>query len=226
MLRHAEHGAAAIKALGSKLPAVAVKPQKPTAPSLPLTLYLEKLKRERGADWVGIPFKGGGETTNAILSGSTPIGLIGLGNVTSQIAAGKMTALALTNNIRTPLLPNVPTVEEAGVPRFESATKFAVFAPAGSPGNLGIGLVGVSLAFGLTVVTGAYALGHVSGGHFNPAVTLADAWRGGVAWPLAAAYVVVQIAGALGGRHLDPPYTADRVWRALRAGRTGAGGSS
>ena len=38
--------------------------------------------------------------------------------------------------------------------------------------NLGIGLLGVSLAFGLTVVTGAYALGHISGGHFNPAITL------------------------------------------------------
>src|SRR4051812_16411420 len=38
--------------------------------------------------------------------------------------------------------------------------------------NLGIGLVGVSLAFGLTVLTGAYALGHISGGHFNPAITL------------------------------------------------------
>src|SRR5438874_778599 len=38
--------------------------------------------------------------------------------------------------------------------------------------NLGIGLVGVALAFGLTVLTGAYALGHISGGHFNPAITL------------------------------------------------------
>jgi tripartite-type tricarboxylate transporter receptor subunit TctC len=38
-----------------------------TAPSLPLALYLEKLKRERGADWVAIPFRGGGDTTNAIL---------------------------------------------------------------------------------------------------------------------------------------------------------------
>lgn len=38
--------------------------------------------------------------------------------------------------------------------------------------SLGIGLVGVSVAFGLAVLTGAYALGHVSGGHFNPAVTL------------------------------------------------------
>ena len=38
-----------------------------TAPSLPLALYLEKLKRERGADWVAIPFRGGGDTTNAVL---------------------------------------------------------------------------------------------------------------------------------------------------------------
>src|SRR5690606_40605097 len=38
--------------------------------------------------------------------------------------------------------------------------------------NLGIGLVGVSLAFGLTVLTAAYAMGHISGGHFNPAVTV------------------------------------------------------
>jgi tripartite-type tricarboxylate transporter receptor subunit TctC len=38
-----------------------------TAPSLPLALYLEKLKRKRGADWVAIPFRGGGDTTNAVL---------------------------------------------------------------------------------------------------------------------------------------------------------------
>src|ERR1700748_1727555 len=38
--------------------------------------------------------------------------------------------------------------------------------------SLGIGFVGVSLAFGLTVLTMAYTLGHISGGHFNPAVTL------------------------------------------------------
>jgi len=48
---------------------------------------------------------------------------------------------------------------------------------AGVP-NIGIGLVGVSLAFGLTVLTGAYALGHISGGHFNPAVSV-GLWIGG-----------------------------------------------
>jgi len=44
--------------------------------------------------------------------------------------------------------------------------------------NVGIGLVGVSLAFGLSVLTGAYALGHISGGHFNPAVSV-GLWIGG-----------------------------------------------
>src|SRR3954469_1677803 len=44
--------------------------------------------------------------------------------------------------------------------------------PAGQNTGLGIGFVGVSFAFGLTVLTMAYAVGHISGGHFNPAITL------------------------------------------------------
>ena len=57
-----------------------------------------------------------------------------------------------------------------------SAVLAANFGGEGNP--LGIGLVGVALAFGLTVLTGAYALGRISGGHFNPAVS-AGLWAGG-----------------------------------------------
>ncbi len=83
--------------------------------SIPCVVYMDSLKQDKGADWVRVPFKGGGEATNAILGGSTPIGLIGLGNVIAQIRANKMNALALVNNIRTPLLPDVPTWSEAAV---------------------------------------------------------------------------------------------------------------
>ena len=65
--------------------------------------------------------------------------------------------------------------------------------------NVGIGLLGVSLAFGLTVLTGAYALGPISGGHFNPAVSV-GLWAGG-RFPASqlAPYIVVQVLGALAG---------------------------
>jgi tripartite-type tricarboxylate transporter receptor subunit TctC len=101
--------------------------------SLPLAVFMDSLTRDKGADWVRVPFKGGGEATNAILSGTTPIGLIGLGNVLSQIQAGKMTALALTNNIRTPQLPNTPTFTDIGYKGAPSQTWYGLFAPAGTP---------------------------------------------------------------------------------------------
>jgi aquaporin Z len=63
--------------------------------------------------------------------------------------------------------------------------------------NLGIGLMGVSLAFGLTVVTGVYALGHISGGHFNPAITLGILAAKRIDVRQAAIYVVAQLIGAV-----------------------------
>jgi aquaporin Z len=63
--------------------------------------------------------------------------------------------------------------------------------------EVGIGLTGVSLAFGLTVLTAAYALGPISGGHFNPAVTV-GLWAGG-RFPAKqiGPYIVVQVCGAI-----------------------------
>uniref|UniRef100_UPI0035A186B0 aquaporin n=1 Tax=Delftia acidovorans TaxID=80866 RepID=UPI0035A186B0 len=65
--------------------------------------------------------------------------------------------------------------------------------------QVGIGLVGVSLAFGLTVVTGAYAFGPISGGHFNHAVSVGLAMGGRFAWSELPGYVVSQVLGAITG---------------------------
>jgi aquaporin Z len=67
---------------------------------------------------------------------------------------------------------------------------------AGFPG-LGIGFLGVAFAFGLTVLTMAYAVGHVSGGHFNPAVTLGLWAAGRCANKHVLPYIVAQVVGAI-----------------------------
>lgn len=66
---------------------------------------------------------------------------------------------------------------------------------AGFP-ELGIGFAGVALAFGLTVLTMAYAVGGISGGHFNPAVTLGLALAGRSAWKELVPYWIAQLVGA------------------------------
>src|SRR5256886_6015492 len=63
--------------------------------------------------------------------------------------------------------------------------------------EVGIGLVGVSMAFGLTVLTMAYALGHVSGGHFNPAVTIGLFAGGRTPAGELLPYILAQLAGAI-----------------------------
>src|SRR5688572_11398558 len=65
--------------------------------------------------------------------------------------------------------------------------------------NVGIGLLGVSLAFGLSVLTMAYAVGHVSGGHFNPAVTFGLFAAGRFPAKQIAPYVAAQVFGAIAG---------------------------
>jgi len=101
--------------------------------SVPLALYMEKLKEQKGADWVRVPFKGGGESVNAVLSGATPIALIGEGNVIGQIRAGTMTPLAMLNNIRSPNFPAVPTLADTGYTGTPSRSWYGLFMPPGTP---------------------------------------------------------------------------------------------
>lgn len=96
-----------------------------------------------------------------------------------------------------------------------SAIFAAQFGGEGNP--LGIGLLGVSFAFGLAVLTGAYAFGHISGAHFNPAVSL-GLWLGGrfpgrmvlpymivqVAGAICAGYLLTTVVGGLSGYLVDP----------------------
>jgi len=67
----------------------------------------------------------------------------------------------------------------------------------GPNAGLGIGFAGVALAFGLTVVTMAYAVGHISGGHFNPAITIGLATAKRFEWKEALPYIVTQVVAAL-----------------------------
>lgn len=98
-----------------------------------LALYMETLKAEQGADWVRVPFRGGGDAVNAIMNGSTPIALIGVGNVVGQLKSGEMTALAIGNEMRSPLFPDVPTIAELGYRGAPSRDWYGLFAPAGTP---------------------------------------------------------------------------------------------
>jgi len=67
----------------------------------------------------------------------------------------------------------------------------------GAPVHIGIGLLGVALAFGLTVLTMAYAIGHISGCHLNPAVTIGLAVGGRFSFAEAPMYIIAQTIGAI-----------------------------
>jgi tripartite-type tricarboxylate transporter receptor subunit TctC len=117
---------------------IALSKQKPgtlsyLTASPPLALYMERLKAEKGADWVRVPFRGGGEAVNSIMNGSSPIGLIGIGNVAGQLDAGTMTALAMCNNIHSPQFPKVPTLEETGYHGPASQSWYGLFVPPRTP---------------------------------------------------------------------------------------------
>jgi aquaporin Z len=63
--------------------------------------------------------------------------------------------------------------------------------------DVGVGWLGVAFAFGLTVLVMAYAVGHISGGHFNPAVTIGAAAGGRIAWKDTPAYIVTQLVAGI-----------------------------
>ncbi|SSW68641.1 hypothetical protein AVE30378_03100 [Achromobacter veterisilvae] len=85
-------------------------------------LGFEMLKKQAGLAMMHVPYKGSAPATMAVLSGEVDATLGDVGVVAPHIQAGKLRALAVAGNARTPALPDVPTFAEAGLPGFESQT--------------------------------------------------------------------------------------------------------
>src|SRR5882757_9308157 len=86
-----------------------------------------------GVKLVHVPYKGANETTTAILAGEIDMTINGMSNILPHIEGGKLKALAVSTAERNPLVPNIPTMQEAGVPGYTSQGSFGLFAPAGTP---------------------------------------------------------------------------------------------
>lgn len=93
----------------------------------------EIIAQETGAKVNYIPYPGGGPATVDVLAGHTNATLITLAAVTEYVRAGRLHALAVTTSYRSPALPDVPTMAEAGLPGFSVESWQGYFAPAGTP---------------------------------------------------------------------------------------------
>jgi len=94
-----------------------------------------------------VPYRGTGPVVADVLAGHVPLGIVDAPSAIGQIKAGQVKALAVTSLKRTPLLPDVPTFDESGLPHYESIGWYGIVAPAGTPpeivGKLNAALVAV-----------------------------------------------------------------------------------
>ena len=93
----------------------------------------ELFKLEAGVDMLHVPFKGGGPAMIDVMGGHTKLLFSSLVQTTPQIKAGKLKALGTGGTKRSPVLPDVPTIAEAGVPTYEAVNWWGIVAPAGTP---------------------------------------------------------------------------------------------
>jgi tripartite-type tricarboxylate transporter receptor subunit TctC len=96
-------------------------------------LAAELFKATTEVDMTLIPYKGVAALTNDLIGGHIPIAITVLPPALGNIRAGKLRALAVTSRTRLPLLPEVPTAEESGLPGFEFVLNYGLVAPTGTP---------------------------------------------------------------------------------------------
>jgi len=99
-------------------------------------LSVELFKTMTGTFMVHIPYRGAGPLMIDLLAGQVDLAFDGMGTSSTQIKAGKLIPLAITSTVRNPVLPNVPTMQEAGVAGYEVRTWYALWAIKGTPAEI------------------------------------------------------------------------------------------
>jgi tripartite-type tricarboxylate transporter receptor subunit TctC len=102
----------------------------------PNHLSLELFQAMAGVSMVHVPYKGSGQLVGDLLAGQVQLASMGLPVAVAHVQSGKLRAIAVTGAARSPLLPEVPTVSEAGLPGFEVTSWYGVFGPAGLPADI------------------------------------------------------------------------------------------
>jgi tripartite-type tricarboxylate transporter receptor subunit TctC len=100
-----------------------------SAPHLAAVLFM----RLANVDMVHVPYKGGGPAVQSVLAGDTQLSFATPPSVLPLVQAGRLKALAVTSRSRTPLVPGVPGMAEAGLPDYEISFWYGFFAPTGTP---------------------------------------------------------------------------------------------
>ena len=99
----------------------------------PSHLSAELFRLALKLDLVAIPFNGGGPAVASVIGGHTPVSFSALAPAAAPIKEGLLRALAVTSKARSSVLPDVPTLSEAGFPNQENDTPQGILAPAGTP---------------------------------------------------------------------------------------------
>lgn len=102
------------------------------------TLHLggELLKAQTGINWMHVPYKGGGQALNDTVGGSTPLVYTAVATVAQYLKSGRLKGIGVSSPVRSPAVPDVPTIAERGVPGFDVSSWFGLLAPAGTPRDI------------------------------------------------------------------------------------------
>lgn len=93
----------------------------------------ELFKLQAGVDMIHVPYKGSGAAIPDVIGGQVPLMFENIVSVMPYVKAGRLHALAISSSKRSPVMPDLPTVAESGLPGFDVSNWFAVLAPAGTP---------------------------------------------------------------------------------------------